>query len=245
MFRFIIIAFILVGCASKPDGKFDYNPKAAEANAELGKSYLQRGDYEVAMKKLTRALKYDPKSANAHHYIAELYRRLDRPEDADEHYRRAISYSVNNSALFNNYGVYLCGEKRIDEALLQFERVLKNPVYRFPELVYENIGLCMMSNGMMKEAEYNLRKALSINPELPNSLYELAGISLQRDRLFSARAFMNRYLDANEASAAALWLAVEIETKLKDDKAVKGFGKQLLDKFPLSEEAEKYQRLKN
>ena len=153
MFRIFAITLILVGCASGPEDKFDYNPKAAQANAELGMSYMQRGDYEIALGKLNRALKYDWESANAHHYIAELYRRLDKKEDADKHYQLAIDYSVNDYALYNNYGVYLCGEGRLDEAREQFDKVLKNPVYRYPELVYENIGLCLLQNNQIKEAE--------------------------------------------------------------------------------------------
>lgn len=243
MLRLIVIALILAGCAGGAVDEFAYNPKAAEANAELGKSYLQRGDYEVAMGKLRRALKYNAESVNANHYIAELYRRLDRMEDADKHYKRAISYSVNDSALYNNYGVYLCGEKRVDEALLQFDKVLKNPVYRFPELVHENIGLCMLQNGRIKMAEESLRKAVSINLKLPKSLFELSKISLQSDHLFSARAFINRHLEISEPSAESLWLAMEIETKLKDATAVKNYRAQLIEKFPLSDEAEKIHRL--
>lgn len=243
MFRLVIITLMLTGCAGGAVDEFAYNPKAAEANAELGKSYLQRGDYEIAMGKLRKALKYNAESVNANHYIAELYRRLDKMEDADRHYKRAISYSVNDSALYNNYGVYLCGEKRVDEALLQFDNVLKDPVYRFPELVYENMGLCMLQNGRTDKAEESLRKAISVNPKLPSSLFELSKISLQRDRLFSARAFINRHLEVAGPSAENLWLAIEIETKLNDTTAVTNYRAQLMQKFPLSEEAEKAHRL--
>lgn len=243
MFRLIVIALILVGCAGGPVDEFAYNPKAAEANAELGKSYLQRGDYVIAMGKLKRALRYNSESVNANHYIAELYRRLDKMEDADRHYKVAIRYSVSDSALYNNYGVYLCGEKQVDEALVQFEKVLRNPIYRFPELVYENMGLCMLQNGRVKKAEDSLRKALSINPKLPKSLFELSKIALQQDRLFSARAFINRHLEIVAPSAESLWLAIEVETKLKDAKAVTKYGEQLLQKFPLSKEADKFHRL--
>ena len=243
MFRILTIVLILAGCASGPDNRLEYNPKAATANADLGKSYMQRGDYELAMAKFKRALRYDSESAEAHHYIAELYRRLGKSEDADRHYKQAINYSTNDSALFNNYGVYLCGEGRIDEAKDQFDRVLKNPVYRFPGLVYENMGLCMLQNGLVMESEENFRKAITINPEQPKSLFELAKISFQRERYFSARAFITRYSKVSQPSAESLWLAIEIETALKDHQAVKDYGQELVDKFPLSKKAEKYQRL--
>lgn len=244
LFITLFLILFMAGCASGPSEKsVEYNPKAAEANAELGKGYIQRGDYEVALSKLKKALSYDPKSVNANHYIAELYRRLDKPVEADKYYQIAIDNSLNDSALFNNYGVYLCGEKRIDEAMVQFGKVLKNPVYRFPEQVYENLGLCMEQNNRTKEAERNLRKALAINPKLPKSLFELSKISLRGGKLFSARAFMDRYNENSESNAETLWIAIEIETKLKDRQAVKDYGEQLLKKFPLSEEAEKYHRL--
>ena len=101
----------------------------------------------------------------------------------------------------------------------------------------------MEQNDRTKEAELNLRKALGINPKLPTSLFVLSRISLRSGKLFSARAFMDRYSESSEPSAKSLWLAIEIETKLKNTEAVKRHGKQLLEKFPLSEEAEKYHRL--
>ena len=101
----------------------------------------------------------------------------------------------------------------------------------------------MLQNKRIKEAEADFRKALSINPKLQKSLFELAKISLQRNRLFSARAFINRYVENSEPSAESLWLGIEIEKKLKDHQAVKRYGAQLIEKFPISEEAEKYHRL--
>lgn len=244
MFRIFAIALLLVGCASGPnEQKVSFNPKAAEANAELGKNYMQRGDYEIALGKFKKAISYNSKSVNSHHYIAELYRRLNQPDKADEHFNLAIEYSSNDSALHNNYGVYLCGEQRLDDAMVQFDKVLKNPVYRFPEHVYENIGLCLVQNSQLELAEKNLRKALTINPKLVTSLFEMAKISFQREKYFSARAFSNRYAEIGEPSPESLWLAIEIETKLNDPAAVKNHGKLLVEKFPLSEEADAYHQL--
>lgn len=182
MFRIIAIALILVGCAGGPNEKgVSFNPKAAEANAELGKSYMQRGAYEIALGKFKKALSYNSESVNSHHYIAELYRRLNKSDEADKHFNLAIEYSANDSALHNNYGVYLCGEKRLDDAMVQFDKVLQNPVYRFPEHVYENIGLCMEQNGQLELAEKNFRKALKMNPKLVKSLLKwLKSVSSER-----------------------------------------------------------------
>ena len=47
------------------------DPKAAELNMQLGLSYLQRGDYEIAMEKLDKALKQN--------HSINLYAMLVRP----------------------------------------------------------------------------------------------------------------------------------------------------------------------
>ncbi len=244
MFRIVAMVLILGGCVGGPGEKGDsFNPEAAEANAALGKNYMQRGDHEIALGKFKKALSYNSESANSHHYIAELYRRLDKPDDAERHFRLALKYSLDDSALFNNYGVFLCGEKRVNEAMVQFDKVLKNPVYRFPGYAYENIGLCMLQNGRLDMAEKNLRKALKINPKLVKSLFEMAKISLQREKLFSARAFIIRYFEISQSSAESLWLAIEIERGLNNPSAVNSYGESLVKKFPLSEETDRYYRL--
>ncbi len=240
-FSILLFSLLLGGCASNtisPDADRD---KAAELNAELGVRYMAQGHLNTAMEKLQKSLKYNEKYGVAHHYIAELYRRLGEREKADEHYRLAMKYGEDNSALHNNYGVFLCSTGRFAEADEQFQTVLRDPLYAGPEHVYENLGLCWQRKPDYDRAENYLRRALQINPRLPKSLIGMGELSFARANYMSARAYLQRYFSIGPETAQTLWLGIRIERKLGDQVALTRYEKLLQANFRDSAEFRFYQ----
>jgi len=213
------------------------NPKtAAELNAQLGLAYMEQGNDEEALKKLQHALELDPDSASANHYIAELYRKLGENRKAEEHYRKALSLSPKDPMLLNNYGVFLCSQKHLKEALKKFTDAVKQPFYKTPEVAYNNAGLCALQIPDEAQAEAYFRSALRVNPRMPDALYELADLSYKQQNYLHARAFVQRYMDAAPPSPQILWLAVRVERKLGDEDAARRYGKELEQRYPTAEQ---------
>lgn len=231
---------VLGGCAGDPVKDGIDTKKAAQANARLGLRYMQQGNYEVALQKLNKALSFDNRHGPAHHYLAELYRRLDRYEKADEHYRDAIYYSEDDSSLSNNYGAFLCSRERYDDGEKQFLNVLKNPVYPRKDQVYENLGLCVERKPNTERAEEYLRSALRINPRLPKSLLAMARLSFSSGNYLSTRAYLQRYLDVARHTAETLWLGIRAERLLGDKNAVSSYALLLKANFPDAPETKLY-----
>lgn len=236
------LALVLGGCSSntvKTDG-VDVR-KAAAANAELGLRYMIQGNNEVAMTKLKRALEFDDTYGPAHHYIAELYRRLGRNADAEDHYEYAIRYSEKeDSLLYNNYGAFLCGQNQFSDGERQFRKVLDNPVYPRRDQVYENMGLCMMRKPDLKKAEEYLRKALQLNSRLPGSLLAMAKVSFEEKNYMSARAYLQRFQSEAKQTPESLWLGVRVERILGDKDALASYGVALKGRFPDAPETKLY-----
>lgn len=238
----VLLVGAVAGCASTAgDRQFDAE-KAAKANAELGLRYMLQGKNDIALEKLQRALSYDDESAAAHHYMAELYRRLGEQDKADEHYREAIDSEPENPSIHNNYGVFLCETGRYDDAEDEFLEVVKNPVYTGRAATYENLGLCLRQGKENKRAENYFRKALDINPRLPKSLAAMAELSYEEDNMLSARAYLQRFSAVARHTPQTLWLGIRVERNLGDRDAVASYGMLLKNKFPESEEAAKYSR---
>jgi type IV pilus assembly protein PilF len=216
--------------------------KSAEANASLGLQYMLNGNYARAMEKLNRALEYNSNSATAHHYLAELYRRLGEVKDADKHYRRASKLSPDNVDLANNYGVFLCSEKRYRKAEKQFRKVLKDPVYSHRAKTFENMALCQDENKkkVSAKAEEYFSEALRLDPKLPKSLLGMAEISLYQGNALKGRAFLQRYLEVATQTPQSLWIGIRIERILNDKNAVSSYGMLLKGNFPESDEAKLY-----
>ena len=110
------LSVFLSACATDSGLDKDKAERAADINARLGVGYMRQGKYEIAKEKLEKALRQDPDNGDIYHYMAELYRRVDEPELAEEYFQKAISYNENDSALMNNYAVFLCGQKKYKEA---------------------------------------------------------------------------------------------------------------------------------
>lgn len=235
------LVLVLSGCSGNTVREGVDAEKAAAANADLGLRYMLQGNTEMAMTKLKRALEYDPHSAEAHHYLAELYRRLERYEKADDHFRDAIYYHEgSDSTLYNNYGAFLCSQDRFDDGEEQFLEVLENPVYPRPDLVYENLGLCMERKPDIEKAENYLRQALKRNPRLPKSLLAMARISLAQQNHLSARAYLQRYQAVARPTPQSLWVGIQVERILGDKNALASYGLMLKNSFPDAPETKLY-----
>jgi len=233
------LALSLAACSSSPTREAD-KKKSAEANAELGLRYMLQGKNDIALEKFKRALEQDPKSAMAHHYIAELYRRLEEYKDADRHYRHAIDLNPEDSNTHNNYGVFLCARKEYDDAEKQFLAVLKNPVYTARAQTLENLGTCMREGGQIAKAEGYFRKALALDPRLPKSLLAMADLSFASGNALSSRAYLQRYSELAPATPESLWLGVRVERSLGDKSAVASYGMMLKNQFPEAEQTRLY-----
>ena len=244
MKRLIALLFVLslTACSSNQGPMGQVEPtRAAEINAELGLRYMIQGKYELALEKLDKAIEYNPDLAEAHHYKAELYRRLDKPKTADREYRRALDLAPDDSSIHNNYGVFLCGEAhRYEAGIQQFLQVLNNPVYPQRAQVYENLGLCTLRIPDKAKAEQYFRKALEINPRMAKSLFSMAQLSFEDKNYLSARAYLQRYHAIAPRTPQTLWLGIRIERHLGGDDAVASYGMLLLAKFPDSDEAQLY-----
>lgn len=236
----LVVGLLLAGCASSPQYDKPEPKQAAEANAELGLQYMLNGHYDVAMEKLKRALEYDSDNVHANHYMAELYNRLGRFDEADKYYRRALNLTGDDAALNNNYGVFLCGRKEYSKAEEKFLKALEDPVYRGRVDTMENIGICMLDKPDAKTAEVYLRKVLAVDPRRPKSLFGMAKINFNQHNYMSTRAYLQRYLDVARHTPETLWLGIRTEHILGDKDAEASYVMLLKNNFPNAEETRLY-----
>ena len=240
----LVLSVSLSACSSanKKPKKPVVKETPAKINAELGRGYMQQGDYRLAMEKLQTSLIYNPKHDKAHHYLAQLYRLLGDAENAIKHYQIAIELSPSNSQLRNNYGAYLCEQKQYKDAEVHFLLAIKDPLFEGKLQAYENIGLCAYEAGDFVKSEQYLRKALRIHPRLPYSLIQMAFINFERGEYLRARAFMQRYEEVGPVTAKSLWLGVRVEYQLGDRATMQRYATELSRNFPDTEQWHAYTR---
>lgn len=235
------IAFLLMaGCVTsttKKNSSFEVTDDAAAQYYQLGARYYRNGNYELARLRLERALELDPRLASAHYTLALTYEQLENDRLALEHYSEAVRVEPNNYDARNAYAVFLCRQQRFDEAEKQFDRAMKVPDNDSRHVMLTNAGACMTQKPDYDKAEKYFRDALEARPAYGDALLQLAALKHKTGDNLHARAFLQRYLAVNKSSSAALYLGIQIEKSLGDERASTDFANQLLRDFPRSPEA--------
>jgi type IV pilus assembly protein PilF len=241
----LLLCTVLASCASSAERQAEQDKlnKRAETHVLLGSGYMQRGQLDVAKQELDKAYRLAPGNSQVNNMMALLQWRLNNPDEADRHFRRAVATEPPDPEAWNNYGVFLCERGKIDEAVTWFQKATNNAFYRTPEEANLNAGVCLMKKPAPTVAEKYFREALRINPRLPGALYQMAKVSMDSGRALPARGFIERYFQAAEDTPEALLLAVKIERVLRNKNAEASYALRLRSKFPTSPEAGQLQAL--
>ncbi len=198
---------------------------------------MRKGMYESSLQKLEKALKQDSRYAPAHDAIAVLYEHLGETDKADRHYKRSLSLDGKSPSTLSNYGQFLCRQNKLDRAEAYFNKAVKDPLYRYPEMIYTNAGICANKVPDHRKAEKYFREALKRNPAYLPALKEMIRLSYAQDNFLGARAYIERYEAAGTLTPELLWIAVQTETRLDDKNAASRYALQLKKKFPDSAQA--------
>lgn len=241
-----VISLWLVACtnagSTRPTKYAAPDAKAAEINVRLGLNYLQRGDYEIALEKLEKALQQNPNLPSAHNTIALLYQHLDETDKAEMHFKQAVQRDSTYSAALNNYGAFLCGQKRYEEAEHYFLEAIKNPLYDSKAQALENAGMCANRIPDQTLAEKYFLKALQMNPHLSKSLLQMAQLRFLNIDYEDAHLYLKRYQAVASWTPSSLFTAIQIENKLNDQDAVASYALLLRARFPDSDEAQQVKK---
>ncbi len=237
----LVLLSLVTVCAhaARPPRDRNRGDDAALANANLGAGYLRQGRLDLAVERLQRAIKQNPRLADAHSYLAIAYDQLGMLEEAEMHYKRATQLEPNNSGAANTYAVFLCRQNRWPDAEPFFKRATENPTYSTPEVAFANAGVCARHAGAIDKATEYFRSALTRNPTFPDALQNMMEIAYEGGNFMQARAFVQRYLDSQMPTASVLLMCVNVERELKNHDGVDKCAAQLRNGFQGSPELAK------
>lgn len=215
------MSLLVAGCVSMQQDTID-KQAAAQANAKLGLDLLGKGQYEAAIERLQRALKYNDDSVLANWGMALVYQRLDQPDKARAYYQEVID-GRSRPAIVNSYAVFLCQQGEMARAVDYFKRAADDHRNDQPAAALANAGLCLAQSGQHEAARKYYRKALSIDKNQPTALTQMAQIQYQQGQFLSARAFIERADAVVDLSPKLLLLAARIELQLDERHAARQY----------------------
>ena len=231
----VLTLLLLTACASKQQKEKAHD--AAVYNVQLGLAYMSQGDLERAKDKLDRALAQDSDNADVHSARATLFARLNQKDKADEEFRAALRLAPHDPRMVNNYAVYLCQNGRYDEGVKRFLEAAHNPLYPTPEAAYTNAGVCQRAAKRDEEARANFTRALQLKPNFAEGQFQLANLQFEHGEFAPARAGIDGFIGAYNATADLLLLGVRVARAQGDRVGAQHYARKLQLDFPGTDQA--------
>lgn len=149
------------------------NNKLAYNN--LGAAYGDNGEFELAIRNLSKAITLDPDYIKAQFNMGVVLQKAGLFDEAAIHYLQVTRLKPNYFDAYNNLGTVLYYGGHIDDAIEQFNKAIEiNPGHTF---IRNNLGIAYLRKGMLSEAAEQFEMVIQLDP----------GNSLARNNLQSIR----------------------------------------------------------
>ncbi|MDR0218760.1 MAG: fimbrial assembly protein [Enterobacteriaceae bacterium] len=121
----IVCCGLMAGCAEHSSRDISrerisheriHHAVATDTRLQLGKAYLAERNLPAAKFHFQKILRVEPHHPEANLGMALHDQYAGQPESADQHYRMAMQYGAGNDTVVRNYAVFLCEQKRYEEA---------------------------------------------------------------------------------------------------------------------------------
>jgi type IV pilus assembly protein PilF len=237
---------LLAGCVSdgqggKPKRQIDKS-KSLELHIKLAQGYIDKGNRESARHHLRKASEIDKNSADALEARARLYQLEGEPALAEATFKKALKRKNNFTLANNNYGVFLFGLRRYEEALVQFELAASDLDYDGRAAALVNVGRTALSLGKNERAKAAFEHASILDRGIAEPHIELAAMNFQNQEYADAKKHLDRYQALGQQSARALLLGIRLERVFGNKDKEASYLLVLKNRFPYSKEYLEYKQ---
>lgn len=219
--------------------------KAVQSHVNAARVYWsQQHDNQRARKHLSKALELNPSSADARDVLALVYADEGESKLAEENFLLAIANAgtKKESAMRNNYAVFLYSRGRYDEALEQLLKATSDTTYSNRANAFVNLGRCYTKLKRSDEAEQSFERALKLDPRRAATWLDYAENKFEQAEYAKAKSALLQFqqLNDNMPNPKALWLGIRIERILGDRDKLASYELALKNMFPKSPEYKEY-----
>jgi serine/threonine protein kinase/tetratricopeptide (TPR) repeat protein len=139
------------------------HPGLADGHLALAFVFEQTGNEQGALDELARALSLNPSNPRILVWQAQVYNRLNRWEDAEKAFRRALKEHPNYWVAYNELGFGLHGQAKYQQAIQAFRAAsLAAPK---SAMALSNLGAEYLQVGAFDEALESMKRSLALDPD--------------------------------------------------------------------------------
>jgi len=174
----------------------------ATMQINLGKTYLQLDEMDLALQAFKRAVSLDPANASAHNNVGATYFALGDCEQGIYELTQAVNLQPNSVDAAFNLGRALFDCEQVDASVPRFEAAIEVPgALNIPEL-YTYLSRAYVLQGRFDEAVVRAQQGALLPPTTAEALFHLG-------QAYEARGRASDTDDAIEAYKSALELDPE------------------------------------
>lgn len=146
-------------------------PENSEALHLLGLILYKRGDYDLAAKKIRKAILINPNDAVAYFDLANVLQDKGKVILSVRYYKKAIKLKPNYVEAYNNMGIALHDNMQLDKAIKCYKEALRiAPDYAE---AHNNIGVAYQEKKTLADAITHFQRALLLDPNYANAYENL------------------------------------------------------------------------
>jgi tetratricopeptide (TPR) repeat protein len=169
------------------------DPSHADALHLLGVVAYQRGNSEMAIESITRAIGLNPAEAAFHCNLGNALKAEGKLDQAIQSYERALQLKADYGLAYYNLGTALQDQGRLDEAIACFHRAVEINPNHVTGLM--SLGNACQSQGKIDEAAVCFRRVTELKPEFAAAHYNLANALQAQGKLTEAMACYMRAIE--------------------------------------------------
>ncbi|PTL76327.1 social motility TPR repeat lipoprotein Tgl [Vitiosangium sp. GDMCC 1.1324] len=189
-----LLALALMGCKHVPT---EQERQGAEIHYELGLQAQQMGSVQEAYKEMQKSLELDPDYPEAHNAIGILlHMAFNRPEEAIQHYRKALEVRPGFSEAKTNLANVYLSQSRYDEAIKLYEAALNDMLYTTPFIAQGNMGWALYKKGELERGLQSIKASVTTNPGFCLGYKNLGIIYDETGNVSEACRYFGRYREA-------------------------------------------------
>lgn len=242
---FVVSLFLLAACVNTVDGvekrQIDES-KVLVNQINLGMKYLGIGDREGARIHFQKALKIDKKSAEAVNGMALVYQMEGELELAEEAFKRSLTLLNPFPMGNNNYGSFLYGQQRYEDAYQQFSIASSAVGYRNRAGALTNLGRTALKLQRPEKALASFEHAIKLDPRQSLALIELAELQFDQQNYSVSKKNLDQFGRVSNPTPRSLWLGIRIERVFGNKDKEASYALALKNLHPYSKEYLNYKK---
>jgi Tfp pilus assembly protein PilF len=236
----VVLCLALAGCGAK--GVFrgtssDMSPKEVDLRLNLVESHISNNQHQLALQELLKVESAAKHLSRFHFDSGMIYLGLQEFEKAREGFAAAAKIDEDFGEAWNNLGKIEEALGRDQEAEAAYRKAFSILTYVTPEFSAYNLGVLLLRQGRIQEAEEFGRKALLRNWRYIPAYRLLSDAFAAQNRLEEAEEVLNDGLKADMNSIATMLALAEHQTRTGKTAKARELFVRIVKQYPESNEA--------